>query len=69
MAKLNPIQTGFNMLSRTVVLAGKYFDSPSKFHDAIRHFFEVDYINHKPNLRSLLTLNFQSFENAHLLSA
>ncbi len=32
-------------------------------------FFEVDYINHKPNLSSLLTLRFQSFENAHLLCA
>lgn len=55
--------------TRRHVLAGKYFDSPAKFHDALRHFFEVDYINHKPNLSSLLTLNFQSFENAHLLCA
>lgn len=55
--------------TRRHVLAGKYFDSPAKFHDALRHFFEVDYINHKPNLSSLLTLNFQSFENAHLLGA
>lgn len=55
--------------ARRHVLAGKYFDSPAKFHDALRHFFEVDYINHKPNLSSLLTLNFQSFENAHLLCA
>lgn len=55
--------------TRRHVLAGKYFDSPTKFHDALRYFFEVDYINHKPNLSSLLTLNFQSFENAHLLCA
>lgn len=55
--------------TRRHVLAGKYFDSPAKFHDALRHFFEVDYINHKPSLSSLLTLNFQSFENAHLLCA
>lgn len=55
--------------TRRHVLAGKYFDSPAKFHDALRHFFEVDYINHKPCLSSLLTLNFQSFENAHLLCA
>jgi len=55
--------------TRRHVLAGKYFDSPTKFHDALRHFFEVDYINHKPNLSSLLTLKFQSFENAHLLCA
>lgn len=55
--------------TRRHVLAGKYFDSPAMFHEALRHFFEVDYINHKPNLSSLLTLKFQSFENAHLLCA
>lgn len=55
--------------TRRHVLAGKYFDTPAKFHEALRHFFEDDYINHKPNLRSLLTLKFQSFENARLLSA
>lgn len=55
--------------TRRHVLAGKYFDSPAKFHEALRHFFEVDYISHKPNLSSLLTLKFQSFENAHLLCA
>lgn len=55
--------------TRRHVLAGKYFDTPAKFHDALRHFFEVDYTNHKPKLSSLLTLNFQSFENAHLLCA
>lgn len=47
----------------------KYFDSPANFHDALRHFFEVDFVNHKSNLSSLLTLKFQSFQNAHLLCA
>lgn len=55
--------------TRRHVFAGKYFDSPARFHEALRHFFEVDYINHKPSLSSLLTFNFQSFENAHLLCA
>ena len=55
--------------TRRHVLAGKYFDSPAKFHEVLRHFFEVDYINHKSNLSSLLTLKFQSFENARLLCA
>lgn len=55
--------------ARRHVLAGKYFDTPAKFHEALRLFFEDDYINHKSELRSLLTLNFQSFENAHLLCA
>ena len=55
--------------TRKHVLAGKYFDTPAKFHDALRHFFEVDYFNHKKGLSTMLTLNFQSFENAHLLCA
>lgn len=55
--------------TRRHVLAGKYFDTPAKFHDALRHFFEVDFTNHKTNLSTLLTLNFQSFENARLLRA
>lgn len=45
--------------TRRHVLAGKYFDSPVKFHEALRHFFEVDFINHKQNLSPLLTLKFQ----------
>ncbi|MBD5356675.1 MAG: hypothetical protein HDR88_06685 [Bacteroides sp.] len=53
--------------TRRHVLAGRYFDTPDKFHDALRHFFEIDYGNHKSNLKSVLTLNFQSFQNAHLL--
>ena len=55
--------------TRRHVLAGKYFDSPTKFHDALRNFFEVDYVKHKSNLSSLLTLKFQSFKNVHLLCA
>lgn len=55
--------------TRRHVLAGRYFDTPAKFHDALRNFFEVDYINHKYRLSSMLTLNFQSFENAQILSA
>ena len=54
---------------RKHVLAGKYFDSPSKFHEALRYFFEEDYHNHKKSLGSLLTLKFQSFENAQILCA
>lgn len=55
--------------TRRHVLAGKFFDSPAKFHEALRFFFEDDFVNHKDGLKSLLTLNFQSFENAHLLCA
>lgn len=55
--------------ARSNVLAGKNFETSAKFHKDLRLFFEVDCINHKKNLGSLLTLNFQSFENAHLLCA
>lgn len=55
--------------TRRHVLAGRYFDTPAKFHEALRHFFEVDFCNHRDNLKSLMTLNFQSFENAQILCA
>lgn len=55
--------------ARKQVLAGRYFDTPAKFHEALRHFFDEDFGNHKVALRSLLTLKFQSFENAQILSA
>lgn len=54
---------------RRHVLAGKYFDSPGKFHEALKYFFEEDYPNHKKRLSSLLTLQFHSFENAQILCA
>ena len=67
---LPPYSLNLNIIiHKTSCLAGKYFESPANFHDAVRHFFEVDYVNHKSNLSSLLTLKFQSFQNAHLLCA
>ena len=54
---------------RKQVLAGRYFETPAKFHEALGHFFDEDFENHKEALRSLLTLKFQSFENAQILSA
>ena len=55
--------------TRRHVLAGKHFSSPSSFHEALRHFFEDDFSTHRSGLSSLLTLNFQSFKNAHLICA
>ena len=55
--------------ARKQVLAGRYFDTPAKFHEALRCFFDEDFGNHKEALRSLLTLKFQSFENAQILCA
>ena len=55
--------------TRRHVLAGKHFASPASFHEALRYFFEDDFSNHISGISSLLTLNFQSFKNAHLLCA
>ncbi len=55
--------------TRRYVLAGKHFASPADFHEALRYFFEDDFNNQISGLSSLLTLNFQSFKNAHLLCA
>ena len=54
---------------RRHVLAGRHFDTPAKFHEALRYFFEEDYHNHKQSLSTLLTLKFQSFENAQIFCA
>lgn len=54
---------------RKTVLYGRHFGSPTLFHEALRNFFEIDYESNKENLRSLLTLNFQSFKNAQIIRA
>lgn len=54
---------------RRHVLAGRFFDTPDKFHEALRYFFEEDYHNHREGLSTLLTLKFQSFENAQIFCA
>lgn len=55
--------------TRKTVLNGRFFDMPAKFHAALKFFYEEDFENHRENLRPLLTLKFQSFENAVLLTA
>lgn len=54
---------------RRHVLAGRYFDTPAKFHEALRCFFEEDCHKHKQEFMTLLTLKFQSFENAQIFCA
>ena len=49
------------------ILYGNYFDSPKKFHQAIRDFFQ-NISQHRGELKSLLTLNFQTFENYTILT-
>lgn len=56
--------------TRKTVLAARFFETPFLFHEALRIFFEEDiHHHHHHSLRTLLTLKFQSFENAHLLCA
>lgn len=55
--------------TRKTVLAARFFETPFLFHEALRIFFEEDICQHYDSLRTLLTLKFQSFENAHLFSA
>lgn len=55
--------------TRKQVLNARFFETPALFHEALRKFFEEDISLHHDSLRTLLTLKFQSFENAHLLCA
>ena len=49
--------------SKKKILYAKYYETPSKFHDAINGFFQT--VNHRYNsdLKNLLTLKFQFFQN------
>ena len=55
--------------TRKEVLNARFFETPALFHQALRRFFEEDILHHQDSLRTLLTLKFQTFENAHLLCA
>lgn len=55
--------------TRKEVLNARFFETPALFHEALRRFFEEDIRHHHDSLRTLLTLKFQTFENAHLLCA
>lgn len=69
---LPPYSPNLNLIERLwkhakkKILYGKYFDNPLKFHQAVMGFF--DNLNSIKNyeLKSLLTLNFQTFENSRI---
>lgn len=50
-------------------LRTKYYDSYDKFHAAIQHCLDELPTTHKAAMASLLTHNFQTFENVSLLAA
>ncbi|MBK7884137.1 MAG: transposase [Chitinophagaceae bacterium] len=44
------------------ILNARYYDAPTKFHQAINDFFQHINQKHNPELHKLLTLNFQFFD-------
>lgn len=44
------------------ILYAKYYESPAKFHFAISDFFQTVSQKYEPDLKKLLTLNFQFFQ-------
>jgi transposase len=63
---LNIIERLWKFTKKTILYA-KYYETPVKFHLAITNFFQI--INQKYNseLKNLLTLKFQFFENENVL--
>ncbi len=53
----------FCKFAKKKILYGKYYPCPDEFHSAVITFFENINAQYHNQLKSLLTLNFQSFEN------
>ena len=49
------------------ILYAKYYDSPVKFHLAITDFFQTVNDKYNADLKNLLTLKFQSFQNQNVI--
>jgi transposase len=49
------------------ILYAKYYDTPLKFHLSITDFFQTVNQKYKDDLKKLLTLNFQSFQNQNAI--
>lgn len=66
---LPPYSPNLNIIERLwkftkkKILYAKYYDKPQDFHDAIRNFFKNINEDHKEGLKSLLSLNFQFFDD------
>jgi transposase len=65
---LPPYSPNLNIIERLwkftkkKILYGTYYETPLKFHDSVKDFFETVNAKYKPELEALLTLNFQFFE-------
>jgi transposase len=66
---LPPYSPNLNIIERLwrftkkKILYGKYYDTPQKFHNTVRDFFDSINVVFKPDLMNLLTLRFQFFNN------
>ncbi len=69
---LPPYSPNLNLIERVwkqakkSILYGKYFDSPKLFHQTIHSFFNRINQEYQPQLDSLITLNFQTFEHSRI---
>jgi len=54
-------------LTKKKILYGKYYDSPTKFHNAIINFFQTINQSCQDDLKTLLTLKFQFFDKENAL--
>lgn len=65
---LPPYSPNLNIIERLwkftkkKILYGVYYETPQIFHDAIRDFFDTVGEKYKPELKNLLSLNFQLFD-------
>ena len=49
------------------ILYAKYYETPDKFHAAITDFFQIINQKYSPEVKKLMTLNFQFFENQNAI--
>ena len=63
---LNIIERLWKFTKKTILYA-KYYETPDKFHFAITDFFQTINQKYNPDLKKLLTLNFQFFEKENVL--
>jgi len=59
---LNIIERVWKFTKKKILYA-KYYETPAKFHNAITDFFQTVNQKHKDDLKNLLTLKFQFFED------
>lgn len=63
---LNIIERLWKFTKKTILYA-KYYETPAKFHQAVTGFFETINPKYNDDLKSLMTLKFQYFENKNVL--